>query len=86
MVKMYKLELTPIQVECHSGYKADEYPKSFLWQNERHEIVEIIDRWHHGEQSPEYHVSDNFKVTITRGETYILKHDLENDDGISYMP
>lgn len=74
-----KSERNPVHVECHSGYKADEYPKSFRWQNERHEIVEIIDRWHQGERSPEFHVSDYFKVTTTRSETYILKHDLEDD-------
>jgi hypothetical protein len=79
MMTRHKIELTPIHVECHSGYKADEYPKSFLWQNERYEIVEIIDRWHQGAHTPEYHVSDYFKVTTIRSETYLLKHDLEND-------
>ena len=76
---MNNLDLTPIHVECHSGYKADEYPKSFLWENERHEITEITDRWHQGERTPEYNISDYFKVATARSETHILKHDLEKD-------
>jgi hypothetical protein len=81
----HRLDLKPIHVECHSGYRADEYPKSFLWKNDRHEIVEITDRWHQGEHSPEYHVSDYFKVNTTRNETYLLKHDLENDEWYLYI-
>jgi len=76
---MNNLDLIPIHVESHSGYKADEYPKSFLRQNERHEVIEIIDRWHQGENTPEYNISDYFKVATDRSETYILKHDLKED-------
>jgi hypothetical protein len=37
------LKLIPIKVECHSGFEADEYPKCFYWNNNRFEILEIID-------------------------------------------
>jgi hypothetical protein len=40
---MNKLELIPIHVECHSGHRADEYPKTFGWQYERHETTDITD-------------------------------------------
>jgi hypothetical protein len=36
-------ELIPIEVECHSGYKADEYPKCFYWDNNRFEIQQVTD-------------------------------------------
>ena len=35
-----------IQVECYSGFRADEYPKYFSWDNNRFEIYEIADRWY----------------------------------------
>jgi hypothetical protein len=50
--------LIPIEVECHSGYKADEYPKCFSWNNERFEISQVTDRWYQGETNPEYPVSN----------------------------
>jgi hypothetical protein len=73
------MKLIPIEVECHSGYKADEYPKYFLWNNERFEISQVTDRWYQGETNPDYPVSNYFKVVTTRGEQYIIKNDLESD-------
>ena len=70
--------LIPIEVECHSGYKADEYPKYFKLENDRYEIYEVTDRWYQGETNPEYPVSNYFKVETTCG-VYIIKHDIEND-------
>jgi hypothetical protein len=72
-------EPVPIKVECHSGYKADEYPKCFHWNDERHEIDEILDRWYQGDQNPVWPVSNYFKVKTADGRQFILKHDLERD-------
>jgi hypothetical protein len=72
------MKLIPIEVECHSGYKADEYPKYFSRDNDRIEIRQIMDRWYQGETNPEYPVSNYFKVDTTCG-IYIIKHDLESD-------
>ena len=73
------MKLIPIEVECHSVYMADEYPKYFSWNNERFEIRQVTDRWYQGETNPEYPVSNYFKVETTRGVQYIIKNDLEND-------
>jgi hypothetical protein len=72
------MKLIPIEVECHSGYKADEYPKYFSRDNEKFEISQITDRWYQGEANPEYPVSNYFKVETING-VYIIKHDLESD-------
>ena len=77
-IKMVKL--TRIKVECHSGYKADEYPKCFFWNNNRIEIHEITDRWYQGEGHSEWPVSNYFKVDTSDGKQYIIKHDLEADE------
>ncbi|HZK95998.1 MAG TPA: hypothetical protein VFC67_17495 [Prolixibacteraceae bacterium] len=33
------MNLIPIKVECHSGYKADEYPVCFYLENVKCEIA-----------------------------------------------
>jgi hypothetical protein len=74
------IKLIPIEVQCHSGYKTDEYPKCFFWNNDRFEISQITDRWYQGDSNPEYPVSNYFKVDTTCGNQYIIKHDLEKDE------
>ena len=73
------MKLIPIEVECHSGYKADEYSKYFSRDNDRFEIRQVTDRWYQGETNSEYPVSNYFKVETTSGERYIIKYDLESD-------
>ena len=72
-------DMVPVRVECHSGYRADEYPKCLILHEERYEILEILDRWYQAESGPEWPVSDYFKVNTDRGGPYLLKHELEND-------
>jgi len=72
-------KLIPIKVECHSGYKADEYPKCLYFDNIKLEVQEVTDRWYQGDRDPEYPVSNYFKVKTTDGDQYIIKHDLESD-------
>ena len=78
------MKLIPIRVECWSGYKADEYPKCFYLENARIEIAEIADRWYQGDFSPEWPVSDYFKVVTSDGEQFILKHELHTDKWFLY--
>ncbi len=74
------IKLVPIEAECHSGYKADEYPKCFTWNGARFEITQVTDRWYQGNTNPEFPVSDYFRVETDSGEQYIIKHDIENDN------
>ena len=69
----------PVKVECHSGYKADEYPKFFYWDDKKYEVLEISDRWYQGDRDPAWTVSNYFKVETGTEGSFILKHDLEND-------
>ena len=70
-------EQIPVKVECHSGYKADEYPVCFYWKGEQFMIQEIIDRWYQGDRNPEWPVANYFKVLTAQGDQYILKHEPE---------
>ena len=73
------MKTAPILVESHSGYKADEYPKSFYWHNKKFEIKEVIDRWHEGYPSSERPVVHYFKVCTNTDMLCIIKHDIELD-------
>lgn len=73
------MKLIPIIVECHSGYKADEYPICFYWANIRFEIKEIADRWLQAQITPDGPVANYFKVRDTNNTEYIIKHELKND-------
>jgi hypothetical protein len=73
-------KLIPINVECYSGFKADEYPKYFYWGNYKFEIFEILDRWYQGTSNPESPVSNYYKVDTSSRQQFIIKHDLESDE------
>ena len=73
------IKLIRIKVECHSGFKANEYPKCLNLDNNKLEVLEITDRWFQGDRDPEYPVSNYFKVKTTDGKQCIIKHDLESD-------
>ncbi|WP_320112639.1 cytoplasmic protein [Draconibacterium orientale] len=72
-------DLIAIKVECKAGYKADEYPVLFYWDNLGFEIDEILDRWYQGEQNPAFPVANYFKVRTPDKKTYILKHETKTD-------
>jgi hypothetical protein len=70
----------PIEVECYSGYKADEYPKCFYMAGNKYEIKEILDRWYQGNRDPKWIAANYFKVVTTDGKKFILKHEIEIDE------
>ena len=71
-------DLLPVKVICHSGYKADEYPVHFIWNNTWYEIKEILDRWYQGDRNPDFPVADYFKVNSADGKIFILKHEIKS--------
>ena len=74
------MDTVPIEVESYSGYKADEYPKCFYWENKKFEIKEILDRWYQGSLNPRWMVANYFKVLTNCGRQFILKHETEIDE------
>jgi hypothetical protein len=57
-----------IRVECHAGYRADEYPLRFILRGRLFEIIEVEDRWY----SPG---TIYFRVRAEDGNFYVLRHD-----------
>lgn len=68
-----------IQVECYSGFKANERPVSFTYQGERRKIEEIVDRWYEGGSNSGRSVIDYFKVRTADGKVYLLRYQSELD-------
>jgi hypothetical protein len=54
-----------IEVSAYSGYKANERPLSFVLDQNRLEVTDVIDRWY-GEEH------DYFKVLADDGNVYLL--------------
>ena len=63
-----------IQVECYSGYKANERPLAFFYQGKRWDIAEIIDRWYEGGLNPSQPALNYFKVRTTDGKNFLLRY------------
>jgi hypothetical protein len=70
-------DLISVTVECRSGYKADEYPVRFYWDELVFEIEEIVDRWYQGDQNPEFPAANYYKVRTAGQKIYILKQETE---------
>ena len=73
------MKLIPIKVECHSGYKSNEYPISFYWENIKFEIIEISERWCQAQPTHTWPLADYFKVCTSGNRNYILKHVIKSD-------
>jgi hypothetical protein len=64
---------THITVQTYSGYKGDERPVSFSRAGRTLLVQEIVDRW--------YDLDHNcFKVLTDDGRSYLLRHDLNDDE------
>jgi len=63
-----------IEVECYSGYKANERPVAFTYQGRRREVKEIIDRWYEGGLEPGRPAIDYFKIKTTDDQVFILRY------------
>lgn len=69
------IKMPTLKVECHSGYKADEKPVSFILDEKKLMIEEIIDQW----RGPEF---EYFKVLADDGKAYLLRYDERNDEWV----
>jgi hypothetical protein len=74
------MRLTPIEVDCYAGAKADETPRRFSLEGRTVEVGEVLDRWYQIESKPEWPRADYFKVRAVDERKYLLKHDLEDDE------
>ena len=63
-----------IQVECYSGYRANERPLSFTWRGTKRRVEKIVDRWYEGGQNTKEPSLNYFKILTGGGEEFILRY------------
>lgn len=63
-----------IDVKCYSGYKFNERPVSFTFQDQNREVSKIVDRWYEGGLKADQPALDYFKIHTTDGEEFILRY------------
>ena len=63
-----------VEVECYSGYRANERPVAFTFQSRRWEVVEVVDRWYEGGLCPSQPALDYFKVRTTEDRIFLLRY------------
>ena len=63
-----------IQVECYSGYRANERPVAFTFRERRREVLEIVDRWYEGGIDASRPEISYFKVRTTEGQIFLLRY------------
>jgi hypothetical protein len=63
-----------IPVECYSGYRANERPMAFTFQERRWEVAEIVDRWYEGGLEPGRAHVNHFKVRTVEGNVFLLRY------------
>jgi hypothetical protein len=76
---MADLDFKEIQVECYSGFKANERPVAFTCRGERREIREIVDRWYEGSAQSGRPSIDYFKVKDAGGNVYLMRYQPDID-------
>jgi len=62
-----------VEVECYSGYRADERPARFVLSGQKYEVTEVEDRWY----SPG---TTYFRVVAGDGNRYVLRHEEAQDE------
>jgi hypothetical protein len=64
--------MSEMRVQCHSGYRADEYPLRFTLRGREFEVTELDGQWY----SPD---ATYFRVRTQDGNYYVLRHDAGQD-------
>jgi hypothetical protein len=64
----------PVRVECHAGFKGEEYPKAVHLEGQRREVIAILDRWYQSTPDPGRPAAEYFKARTAQG-VLILKYD-----------
>jgi len=63
-----------IEVKCYSGYRVNEHPVSFTFQERNWEVSKIVDRWYEGGRTADQPAQDYFKILTRDGEEFILRY------------
>jgi hypothetical protein len=74
------LYLEKIDVESHSGYKANESPRAFSLRGTRFVIREVTDRWYEGGIERGSPIVNYFKVRTEDNREFLLRYNPSSDE------
>lgn len=74
------MEAIQTEVQCYSGYKADQSPRRFLLADQWIEVEEVLETWKQAGRESNEPQADHFKVRGNDGHDYLLRHDLDTDE------
>ena len=60
-----------IDVECYSGHRGEQTPRTILLGGRRIEVTEVLDAW----LGPDHRY---FKLKADDGDTYLVRHDVRS--------
>ena len=72
--KLNDMQYEGIEVECYSGYKANERPVAFTFRGTRLEVQDIIDRWYEGGHVASRPETSYFKVRTPESQVFIIRY------------
>ena len=63
-----------IDVVSYCGYRPNERPISFVFQEKTWEVIEILERWHEGSKKAGAPTYSFFKINTISGNQFILRY------------
>jgi hypothetical protein len=63
-----------IEVVSYCGYRPNERPLSFVYQDKKWEVKDILERWHEASQKAGAPTYSFFKVVTLSGDHFILRY------------
>ena len=60
-----------VAVDCYAGFRGEETPRRFTFENQLVEIRTVVDRW----RTPDHRY---FRVRTAASERYTLRHDVKS--------
>jgi len=75
---MWKQE--KISVECYSGFRLNESPRTLIYGGRRLSVLEVIDRWYEGGLKPDVPIMHFFRVRADDGVVYLIRYDPSRDE------
>ncbi len=60
-------------VKCYSGHTYAQRPRAFFWQDEEHEIDQVLAEWAHPG-------GKRFRVSTVAGDRFDLVYEIESDE------
>lgn len=63
-----------IEVQTRDSYRTSQEPTSFVWRGVRHNVTEVMDRWHEGYVGPRRVPMRVFRVRAGEEGVFVVRY------------